>query len=257
MNEKRAVGIRVAAEGPTDETGGNVAKTASVSVTEGFKVPPHDESVTAPKRGGRGYRVVKRVFDILFSAGVCVVLAIPVTVVCFVICLDSPGNPFFRQERVGRDGRSIRIYKLRSMVSDAHEHPERYMTKEQLEIWRREQKLDEDPRITRVGRFLRRTSLDELPQFINVLRGDLSVIGPRPVTLEETYEFGDGRDEFLSVKPGITGWWQVTERNSATWENGQRQLLEIFYVRHASFALDLRIFVRTFKVMFGRNKTGR
>lgn len=136
------------------------------------------------------------------------------------------------------------------MVPDAHSNPERYMTPEQLETWRREQKLDDDPRITRVGRLLRRTSLDELPQFINVLTGDLSVIGPRPVTFEETYEFGDARDEFLSCKPGITGWWQVIERNEATWENGERQLLELFYVRHASLALDLRIFVRTFKAMF-------
>lgn len=82
-----------------------------------------------------------------------------------------------------------------------------------------------------------------------MLTGNLSVIGPRPVTIEETYEFGNARDEFLSVKPGITGWWQVTERNNATWENGDRQMLELFYVRHASFALDLRIFVRTFKAM--------
>lgn len=123
------------------------------------------------------------------------------------------------------------------------------MTPEQLAQWQREQKLDDDPRITRVGKFLRRTSLDELPQFINVLTGDLSVIGPRPVTLEETYEFGNARDEFLSIKPGITGWWQVTERNKATWENGDRQMLELFYVRHASLKLDLRIFIRTFKAM--------
>lgn len=161
----------------------------------------------------------------------------------------QPGKPFFRQERIGRGGKSIYIWKLRSMVPDAHSNPERYMTPEQLETWRREQKLDDDPRITRVGRFLRRTSLDELPQFINVLTGDLSVIGPRPVTLEETYEFGNGRDEFLSCKPGITGWWQVTERNAATWENGDRQMLELFYVRHASLALDLRIFVKTFRAM--------
>ena len=135
------------------------------------------------------------------------------------------------------------------MVADAHEHPERYMSPDQLETWCREQKLDDDPRITRIGRVLRRTSLDELPQFLNVLKGDLSVIGPRPVTEAETYEFGSARDEFLSVKPGITGWWQVTARNDATWETGERQMLELFYVRHASLALDFRIFVRTFKAM--------
>lgn len=200
--------------------------------------------------GGLGYRFVKRAFDIAFSALVIAVLVIPVAILCLVIVLDSPGAPFFRQERIGKGGRPIHIWKLRTMVADAHENPGRYMTGEQLETWMREQKLDDDPRVTRVGRLLRRTSLDELPQFINVLTGDLSVIGPRPVTLEETYEFGNGRDEFLSCKPGITGWWQVTERNAATWENGDRQMLELFYVRHASLALDLRIFVRTFKTMF-------
>ena len=97
--------------------------------------------------------------------------------------------------------------------------------------------------------FRRRTSLDELPQFLNVLAGDLSVIGPRPVTMEETLEFGDARDEFLSCRPGITGWWQVTARNDAAWADGERQLLELFYVRHASFGLDARVFARTFKAM--------
>lgn len=215
-----------------------------------FVAPPRDDSVPAPRPGGAGYRAAKRAFDIVFSLAVIAVLAVPVALLCLAIVLDSPGAPFFRQERVGLGGRRIYIWKLRSMVPDAHSNPGRYMTPEQLETWRREQKLDDDPRVTRVGRLLRRTSLDELPQFINVLTGDLSVIGPRPVTLEETYEFGDARDEFLSCKPGITGWWQVTERNAATWENGERQLLELFYVRHASLALDLRIFVRTFKTMF-------
>lgn len=135
------------------------------------------------------------------------------------------------------------------MVADAHISPEKYMTPEQLAIWRREQKLDDDPRITKIGRFLRNTSLDELPQFINVLTGDLSVIGPRPVTLEETYEFGNAREEFLSCKPGITGWWQVISRNDSTWADGSRQLIELFYVRHQSFSLDARVFVKTFKAM--------
>ena len=214
-----------------------------------FVAPVPDPTVEAPKKGGIGYLAIKRTFDVLFSAGVCVVLAIPVAAACVAIAVDSPGKPFFRQERIGQNGKKIYIFKLRTMVSDAHEHPEKYMTPEQLATWKREQKLDNDPRITRVGRFLRNTSLDELPQFLNVLTGDLSVIGPRPVTLEETYEFGNARDEFLSCKPGITGWWQVTDRNDATWADGSRQLLELFYVRHASIGLDMRIFWRTFKAM--------
>ena len=242
-----------AASGPTDFASASLpaAPPRPRTYARGeFRCPEPDGTVAAPRPGGAGYRLAKRVFDICFSAAACAVLAVPVAAVCAAICADSPGAPFFRQERVGRGGRTIRIWKLRTMVADAHSAPERYMTPAQLEAWRREQKLDDDPRITRVGRFLRRTSLDELPQFINVLTGDLSVIGPRPVTAEETYEFGKARDEFLSCKPGITGWWQVTERNAATWENGERQMLELFYVRHASLALDLRIFVRTFKAMF-------
>ncbi|MCI8469264.1 MAG: sugar transferase [Eggerthellaceae bacterium] len=214
-----------------------------------FVAPPPDPTAAAPRKGGRPYLIAKRVFDIVFSAVVCVILAIPVLVTCIAIAIDSPGKPFFRQERVGQNGKTIRIFKLRTMVPDAHEAPERYMTPEQLEVWRREQKLDDDPRVTRVGRLLRRTSLDEVPQFLNVLAGDLSVIGPRPVTIEETYEFGNARDEILACKPGITGWWQVTARNDATWADGERQLLELFYVRHASLPLDVRVFVRTFKAM--------
>ena len=107
---------------------------------------------------------------------------------CVAIEIDSPGKPFFRQERIGKGGKRIYIFKLRTMVSDAHMHPEKYMTEAQLETWRREQKLDNDPRITRVGRFLRRTSLDELPQFINVLTGDipLRILKTRPEFSEES-----------------------------------------------------------------------
>lgn len=212
-----------------------------------------DVTAAGPRRGGVGYRFIKRTFDVVFSGVVCLVGLIPSAIVCAAIVADSPGSPIFRQERVGQDGKRIGIYKFRTMVADAHEHPERYMTPEQLAQWEREQKVDDDPRITRIGRVLRNTSLDEIPQFLNVLLGDLSVIGPRPVIQAETLEFGDEREEFLSVKPGITGWWQVTERNDATWENGRRQELELYYVRHASLALDLRVFAKTFKAL-GRGK---
>ena len=214
-----------------------------------YKAPAPDLTAGAPKKGGAGYLAAKRVFDVVFSAGVCVVLAIPVAAACAAICIDTPGKPIFRQERIGQGGKRIYIFKLRTMVADAHEHPEKYMTSAQLETWKREQKLDNDPRVTRVGRVLRRTSLDELPQFINVLTGDLSVIGPRPVTLEETYEYGDARDEVLACKPGITGWWAATDRNDSTWQSGQRQARELFYVRHQSLGLDARVFVKTFRAM--------
>lgn len=203
------------------------------------------------------YYACKRLFDIVFSTCVLVIAAIPSALLACAICAESSGGPMFRQSRVGRGGKEIRIWKLRSMYVDAHDHPERYLDEMQMAQWRREQKVDDDPRITRVGRIIRKTSLDEIPQFINVLVGDMSVIGPRPVTLAETYEFGEDRDEFLSVRPGITGWWQVTERNEATWENGRRQALELEYVRNQGFAMDARCFLGTFGVMFGENRTGR
>lgn len=227
----------------------NPAPAQGFVATGSYRAPAADPNAAAPKKGGPGYFAFKRAFDIVFSAGVCLVLAIPVVVACVAIEIDSPGLPFFRQKRVGKNGKPIYIFKLRTMVSDAHEHPEKYMTAEQLVQWQREQKVDHDPRITRVGRFLRHTSLDELPQFINVLTGDLSVIEPRPVTLEETYEYGDARDEVLACKPGITGWWAATDRNDSTWGSGQRQARELFYVRHQSFGLDARVFVKTFKAM--------
>ena len=201
------------------------------------------------KNKSRFYRACKRVFDIAFSTCVLVVAAVPGVVLAAVICVESPGGPMFRQSRVGKGGKEIRIWKPRSMYSDAHEHPERYLDEVQMAQWNREQKVDDDPRVTHIGRLIRKTSLDEVPQFINVLVGDMSVIGPRPVTLEETYEFGDARDEALSVRPGITGWWAATDRNDSTWGSGQRQARELFYVRNQSFSLDARVFVKTFQAM--------
>lgn len=153
-----------------------------------YWAPVPDASAAAPKKGGAGYLAAKRAFDIVFSAGVCIVLAIPVAAACVAIVADTPGKPFFRQERIGQGGKKIYIFKLRTMVSDAHEHPEKYMTAEQLARWEREQKVDDDPRVTRVGRFLRHTSLDELPQFLNVLTGDipLRILKTRPEFSEES-----------------------------------------------------------------------
>ena len=240
---------QAAAQATAEPAASEATQAATPAAAPTFAAPAPSDDIDAPAKGGAVYFFVKRAFDILFSLLVCVVLAIPVAIICLAIVIDSPGKPFFRQERVGRYGRKIKIIKLRTMVPDAHTNPERYMTPEQLATWQREQKVENDPRLTRMGKWLRRLSLDELPQFINVLVGDLSVIGPRPVTEAETYEFGSARDEFLSCKPGITGWWQVVSRNNATWEDGGRQLLELFYVRHQSFALDLRIFARTFSAM--------
>lgn len=198
----------------------------------------------------RAYAVVKRAFDMAFSVAVIVVFAIPAAALSMLISIESPGAPIFWQRRIGQGGKEIRVLKFRSMYRDANSAPEKYLTEDQLMEWCREQKIEDDPRVTPIGRFIRRASIDELPQFVNVLFGDMSVVGPRPVTLAETYEYGSDRDEVLSVKPGITGLWQVSARNDATWESGERQKLELDYVRSRSIGLDLRIILGTIGAVF-------
>lgn len=211
--------------------------------------------VAADRADGRlAYRAVKRAFDIAFSLCVVVAGLVPVALLCLVIRLESPGSPIYRQLRVGYRGRPLRIFKLRTMVADSDD-VEKHLSPEQLAQWKSERKVDGDPRITRVGALLRKTSLDELPQFLNVLAGSMSIVGPRPVVEDELAAYGADADAFLSMKPGITGWWQVQARNDATYEDGRRQELELYYVRNASLALDARVFFETFKAMFGR--TGR
>lgn len=212
--------------------------------------------VPAPAEGRLGYRFVKRAFDIVFSLCVTITGLIPVALLCLVIRLESPGSPIYLQERIGYRGRPLRILKLRTMVADSDD-VEKHLNPEQLDQWKRERKVGDDPRITKVGRLLRRTSLDELPQFLNVLAGQMSVVGPRPVVEEELAAYGDDAEELLSAKPGITGWWQVQARNDATYEDGSRQELELFYVRNASLAMDARVFLSTFGIMFGKGRTGR
>lgn len=204
------------------------------------------------------YRFLKRLFDLVFSLCVSVVLVIPVAVVCAFICLESPGYPLYAQERVGKGGKTIKILKLRSMVTDAG-NVQKYLSPEQLHQWEVERKVDDDPRITKVGQFIRKCSLDEMPQFLNVLNGDLSVIGPRPITRDELEQHfsDDEKAELLSVQPGITGLWQATDRNAATFESGLRQKIELNYVRNRCFQMDWKCFTGTFGAMFGKKRTGR
>lgn len=222
-------------------------------------VPGTDEFADACRAlDGRslGYRVTKRAFDIAFSAAVIAIGIIPCAVLSVAIAIDTKGSPIYSQERVGRLGRLFRIYKFRSMVADADD-VEKYLDAEQLAEWRRERKVADDPRITPLGRALRRTSLDELPQFINVFKGDMSLIGPRAITLDELGHYGADAPTLLSVPQGVTGAWQAGPRNDATFENGERQAIELGYARSASLGEDLRVFLATFGAMFGRERTGR
>ena len=208
--------------------------------------------------GTLGYRFVKRLFDLVFSLLMSILLLIPIAVVCALISLETPGGPMYTQERVGKGGKTIKIFKLRSMVADAGD-VQKYLSPEQLHQWEVERKVDDDPRITKIGQFIRKCSIEEMPQFLNVLNGDLSVIGPRPITRDELDQhFSDEeKAELLSVQPGITGLWQATDRNSATFESGLRQKIELHYVRNRCFRMDLKCFTGTFGAMFGKKRTGR
>lgn len=200
------------------------------------------------------YRIVKRAFNVVFSLVAIAVLLVPGLVLCLVIALETKGSPIYVHERVGYHGRRLGVLKFRTMVADA-DNLEKYLNDWELAQFRREHKLDHDPRVTRLGAFLRKSSVDEFPQFLNVLVGQMNVVGPRPVTREELAWFGDNVDELLSCHPGITGLWQTLERNDATYQTGVRQEMELTYVRKRCIKMDLSILVRTFGVMV--RKTGR
>lgn len=204
-----------------------------------------------------GYRAFKRAFDIVFSAIVIAVGFIPGLVLSIAVARDTGGSPIYSQTRIGRHGRPFKIYKFRSMVADS-DNVEKYLTPEQLEVWKRERKVDDDPRVTKLGAVLRGTSIDELPQFVNVLLGQISLIGPRVITEDEILQHFDHEERalLLSVPPGITGAWQSGPRNEATFENGERQAVELDYARNASLARDAGVFFRTIKVMFV-DRTGK
>ena len=203
-----------------------------------------------------GYRAVKRAFDIAFSAVIIAVGIVPCAVLSAVIAADTKRSPIYTQERVGRLGRPFRIFKFRTMVADADD-VEKYLDAEQLMEWKRERKVTNDPRITPLGKVLRRTSLDELPQFLNVLKGDMSLIGPRAITFAELEHYGADVALLLSVPQGVTGAWQAGPRNEASFENGERQAIELGYARNASLGEDVRVFGSTFGAMFGKRRSGR
>lgn len=198
----------------------------------------------------RTYKFIKRTFDIVASALVLVILSPVLLVISVLIKLDSPGPVIHKRWCVGKNAPYAMI-KFRSMVADANDLG-KYLTSEQIEEYKTNIKLCDDPRVTRVGRFLRKTSLDELMQLVNVVKGEMSIVGPRPVVAEELALYGDDADEILSTKPGITGYWQTHGRGDSTYESGERQRLELYYVRHQSLGLDIKVLLETVKVVLTR-----
>jgi lipopolysaccharide/colanic/teichoic acid biosynthesis glycosyltransferase len=198
----------------------------------------------------RRYLVAKRGFDLAVCIWLLPVVAILMLLLALIIRLDSPGSILIAQERTGRDGRRFRMYKFRTMVRNAEELKAGLAHLNVLPP--PDFKIPKDPRITRVGMILRQTSLDELPQLFNVLRGDMSLVGPRPTSFEPTtYSLWHTRR--LEVTPGITGLWQLKGRNLTTFD--ERLRLDIEYIEHRSFWLDLKILLQTVPAVFRRSGT--
>lgn len=199
------------------------------------------------EKAGLFYSFSKRLLDVILSLMGIILLSPIFILVIIAIKIDSKGKAFFVQERVGLKGNIFKMYKFRSMVVDAEELKKNLMT--QNEMGGPMFKMKEDPRVTRVGRFIRKTSIDELPQLFNVLKGDMSLVGPRPSLPSEVKEFETWMMERLAVKPGITCYWQVSGRNNIDFIDWMK--LDIKYVREKNIWIDVKLIFKTVFVLFG------
>lgn len=188
------------------------------------------------------YGVIKRSLDVTLSAIAIITLSPIFLIIAAIIKLDSKGPVFFIHKRIGKDGKEIGIYKFRSMVQNAEDMIAEF-TEEQKKEFRENYKLQDDPRVTKIGKILRKTSLDELPQILNILKGDLSIIGPRPVIKRELEKYENNKEKFLSVKPGLTGFWAANGRSDTTYS--ERVQMELYYIDHMSLKMDIKIFFKT------------
>lgn len=235
----------------TDHAVERIGPAGTIQGKRGLALPvPANRNVPTVSRGKTPARpcrwhqsLGKRLFDLAVVVAVAPVV-VPVLGLAVLVLLIEGGNPFFIQERLGKGGRIFRMWKLRTMVPDAERKLQFYLDNdsEMSREWETTQKLKKDPRVTRVGAFLRKTSIDELPQFWNVLKGDMSIVGPRPMMPDQLRHYGDA-SAYLAQLPGITGPWQVGIRNDSDFTHRAR--MDAAYLRTASFAEDIRYLVRT------------
>ncbi|MBD5116533.1 MAG: sugar transferase [Ruminococcaceae bacterium] len=225
-------------------------RTSSAVVT----APPSVGTKTAEKPV---YDFIKRVCDVFCSFFGLVVLSPFFLLVSLMIKLERSGKGvFFKQKRLGKNGKYIYVYKFRTMINDA-ENVGKWLNEKQIVQYYREYKVDNDPRVTKVGKMLRRTGLDELPQLINILRGDLSLVGPRPIQETEAELYGVDKDLLLSVNPGLTGYWQVYCSGDVTYSNKKRQKMELFYVTHRNLGWDIKLCFATVGAIVRKAKRGQ
>lgn len=193
------------------------------------------------------YKIIgKRIADIVLALLIAPLALIVIGVVAVVMMVSGEGTKlFFGHRRIGKNGKVFKCWKIRTMVVDAETRLREHLANnaEAAVEWARDHKLENDPRITGVGRFLRRTSLDELPQIWNVLKGDMSFVGPRPIVRTELHKYGSSRPAYTSVRPGVTGLWQVSGRNDTSY--GERVALDVAYVDSMTFWRDLKLIAKT------------
>ena len=198
------------------------------------------------------YNIIKRMFDIILSA-IALILLSPIFLIVFImIKLDSKGKAIFKQERIGKNGDSIYIYKFRSMIPNADEVLEKLMKENKAirQEYKKNKKLKDDPRITKIGKVIRATSIDELPQLINIFLGDMTFFGPRPYLPREKKDMKEYYDTVIQMKPGLTGLWQVSGRSDTTFDC--RLKLDEEYSKIRSLKTDLKILIKTFAVVLKR-----
>ena len=195
------------------------------------------------------YKIIKKLSDLIFSSLILIICIPLFFIIAILIKLSSRGPIFFLQERIGKNNVQFKCIKFRTMYPEAKDILENLLIKDKkLKLeFEENHKLKNDPRITTIGKFLRKTSLDELPQFINVLKDEMSIVGPRPIVKEEKKRYGKNLKKFLSIKPGITGLWQVSGRNNLSYK--RRVQLDLNYIKNFNFLMDIRIIIRTFGVI--------
>jgi undecaprenyl-phosphate galactose phosphotransferase len=197
-------------------------------------------------------KYMKNIFDYLTALSLILIFSPLLILLYLIVYFSTNGHPLFKHRRIGLNGKKFNVYKFRTMYVDADKKLEELLEEnEESRIeWENDFKLKDDPRITKIGTFLRKTSLDELPQLINVLQGKMSLIGPRPIIDQEIVKYGEYFDYFTAVKPGITGLWQVSGRNDIDYD--ERVQLDVWYVRNWSINLDIQILLKTVLVVIGR-----
>lgn len=198
--------------------------------------------------------VVRRIVDIVLALVIFIVFSPVIILVTILIKAEDGGAAIYKHQRVKKNGELFDLYKFRTMQNNPVDL-KACLTEEEYSEYLVNYKLENDPRVTKIGKILRKFSIDELPQILNILMGDMTFIGPRPITISETYLYKNNRVKLLSVKPGLTGYWQAYSRNDASYIDGKRQAMELYYIDNKSLKLDFLILVKTVEaVVFGSGK---